>query len=110
MIRFEATKDQLLQLAANAVNASAPMGAGLIHYKEKTYKPHEFNHRLFNNQLAIDYFEGRMTKLYIVKDETSWIMKREPEGDYQSWQHTYPTNRDLLNSVAGINILEGVDA
>lgn len=100
-MKFIATPEQVAQIAANAVNASTPMGLGALHYnQQRQFVAGDFEPDA--RGLYLDYVEGRMVKLYIRKDETlgnSWELAHEPRADYQSWAHKYPTNEALVASV-----------
>ena len=99
MTQFEATKEQILQMAVNAVNASAPMGLGMLHFVPKNYTVEDVKNCLEIRGLHIDYFEGRMVKLHIFhEDDGSW-RGSDPRADYQSWANTYPTFKALVDSV-----------
>jgi len=96
---FKATEEQVKQIAANAVNASKPMGMGFLHYTNRVFTNKDFNIDKFG--LNLDYVQGRMVKLNIKhKGDNQWqIIHGEPTYDYQSWINKYPTNQDLVNSV-----------
>lgn len=104
-MKVKLTDEQILQLAANAVNAASPMGMGFMHFQEKDYEPNDIkpyiNKRLDGDRLLIDYFEGHMTKLSLKQDgEGYWnFPDRDPRSDYQSWCVKYPTYQDLIDSV-----------
>jgi hypothetical protein len=109
MLKFKATDKQIQVMMANAVNASTPMGMGALHYKPGS----EFKPEDFKNQVAlqsIDYWEGRMVKLWLFKREGGWwrCSGGELRADYQSWISTYSTMKDLLAS-AGITEVEDED-
>ena len=98
---FTATEEQILQIAANAVNASTPMGMGFLHFQPKEYTPEEMRKCLSDYGLSIDYFDGRMTKFYIIRAENDqWrVVDHGPRSDYQSWASKYPTYEALAGSV-----------
>lgn len=105
MATFKATPDQLKQLVANAVNASIPMGMGYLHYKKVDYSPEQFDVGA-DKDIAVDYLEGRMVKLYI----TSLGLDMYEIGDkisidYQSWMAMYPTVQDLIVSSGAVNLV-----
>lgn len=115
MIKFKATNEQILQMAANAFNASIPMGLGFFSYDPQTDAvPDDFMGYLRVSvdsgygYISLDYVQGRMVKLYASRKENVWQM-REPRLDYQSWKQRYPTARDLIESV-GAEVLEDEDA
>jgi len=97
-MRFKATEQQILQMAANAVNASKPMGMGFLHYQPNNqFKPEDFI--IKKNGLYLDYVQGRMVKLFIHKiEDNEWEVIGEPRCDYQSWCSKYPAYEDLINS------------
>lgn len=105
----KATKEQISQICANAVNASKVVGIGAFLFQER----HEFKWDDFekvDHGVYLDYIEGRMVKLDIINiDENIWEFrnfKREPNIEYQSWAIKYPTFKDLVLSVLGVEILE----
>lgn len=99
-MRFFATKVQVAQIAANAVNASRPVGMGLLHFEAREYKPEEFR---FGEELAMDYVQGRQVKLCVRKVVgDQWeIAGGGPSLDYQSWSTAYPTYEKLIESGGG---------
>ena len=103
MIEFKASGDEIRQLAVNAINASSPVGMGIIDYKDKTYTAANLG-ALFtvHGHVHIDYFEGRMVKLVIrLVGQALYQMRDDLRADYETWMPTYPTVPDLLKS-AGI--------
>lgn len=108
MLKFKATDKQLMQLAANAVNASTPMGLGVLHYEAgQKYTPIEFQQEVSDHGLDLDYVDGRMVKLWVMRDGDGWRCAEGVKLDYQSWGTKYPTYRKLLES-AGITEIEEV--
>ena len=97
---FQATPDQVLQIAVNAVNASKPMGMGFLQFQEVEYKPEDLLPYLNDKGVYVDYFEGRMVKLWIWSvSQDLWEIPDNPTADYQSWVRVYPTSEELINSV-----------
>lgn len=97
-IKFTASDEQIKQLAANAINASTPMGLGILHYNpSQVYQPDDIE---LNGALPLDYVGGRMVKLWIKKlDGNNYqIHDPAPRIDYQSWAATYSTYQELLAS------------
>lgn len=105
-ICFRATEEQVLRVMVNAINASAPVGMGRIQYQQKDYTVSDLEKTLTRRigGISVDYYEGRMVKLRITKDKDVWSVNDSVRSDYQSWQWRYPTMRDLLSSVDGIEI------
>ena len=98
-MRFEATEGQIKQIAANAVNASFPMGLGFLHFRPKrVFQASDFDAQP-NGCFYLDYVQGRMVKLSIFKREDGWEIDDNPRADYQSWVRKYPTTEALVNSV-----------
>lgn len=94
------TKDQAVQIVTNAVNASVPVGMGILQYKDKQYTPDEVAAHFYEGGVYLDYFEGRMVKLSMSEVEGGWtVPDRKPNVEYQSWARAYPTYEDLANSV-----------
>jgi hypothetical protein len=116
-IKFKATKEQLLKIATLAVNAAKPFGMGFMHHVEKDYTEQEvdavincgdiFNmqNKINDSSLDIDYFRGRMCKLYIRKKGDFFYCENETKSDYQSWNCKYKTYMDLLKA-AGITDIQ----
>lgn len=105
-MKFSATAEQVKAMAANAVNASSPVGLGILHFKAGAdAKPDDFEIR--SGALHLDYVDGRMVKLHIVSEgePDTWEVYSEPRPDYQSWAAIYPSNADLVASV-GAQVLE----
>ncbi len=100
---FSATPEQVQQMACNAVNAASPVGMGALHFEAKTYTPEELPEIDPKSGIYLDYFHGRMTKLCIQpKGNGDWEInspREEPNPEYQSWAHLYPTKLALVNSV-----------
>lgn len=95
-VKFKANNDQLRRMAANAINASSPVGMGFIHFKPKEYSPEEIKMPP-DNDFYFDYYEGRMVKLLARKvDDGVYRMINEVRGDYQSWAQKYPDVASLL--------------
>lgn len=97
-MKFKATPEQVKQIIANAVNAAIPVGMGFLHFIPKTYTAADIpDDRLVH---GVDYFDGRMTKLYIEShgDGTYSLPDDKPRRDYQSWCGSFPTYRALVES------------
>lgn len=111
-IKFRATKDQMIDIALNAINASAPIGLGILHYKEKEYTREDFLEQFpqfyDHGVVDIDYFHGRMVKFYVCKERDSelYVVRDAIRSEYQSFSHSYPTMKSLLMSVPGVEIIE----
>ena len=109
-MKFKATEEQINQIAANAVNASSPMGMGYLQFDQgKVYGSSDFNHPYDETRprFSLDYVDGRMVKLHLarVADGIWSTSDREPTSDYQSWCRKYPTYRALVESV-GAEVIE----
>lgn len=104
-MNIKLTENQILQLAANAVNAAQPVGIGYLQHEEKNYTPEDMKECLKGDSLAIDYFHGRMTKLYVHQDKNGeWNFgDYNPTPEYQSWCGTYPTYQALVDSVMEVD-------
>ena len=95
-MQFQATKLQVQQIAANAINASKPMGMGILHFQaDANFTPEDIG-----DAMSFDYVQGRMVKLYI-RDlgGDKYEIADNPTPDYQSWCATYPTTEALIKSV-----------
>lgn len=106
LIQFKATKEQVAQIAVNAVKASEPMGMGFMKFNaEEKFDLKEFEPG--NAGLSLDYVGGRMVKLHIWgKEDGTWSTRRNGNIEYQSWLQKYAEPIDLLKSVPGVEILE----
>lgn len=100
------TKLQILQMAANAVNAAVPVGMGFLQATSKKFTPSDFKLDDDDLVLSLDYVVGRMTKLYIssVGHERWKLPDSKPSPDYQSWCRTYPSYTALAES-AGLEVV-----
>ena len=106
-IKTKMTELEVKQMAANAVNASSPVGLGVFRFTDKIFKATDFQIKengYRGRGLWLDYVEGRMVKLRIYQDETcaegEWIVSpSDPRPDYQSWCERYSTTQSLINSV-----------
>lgn len=92
-MRFTATEQQIKQMVALAVNASVPMGLGHFGFKAQKYKAEDFNARPSDGCFVLDYFQGRMVKLRILRidDNIYDVPDFGPLIEYQSWCDEYPT-------------------
>ena len=107
-MKFTATEAQLKQIMANAHNAAAPVGMGMMQFipGDKTADDFELTGDP-GRPVSMDYSQGRMVKLCIRMTESGAYSMGpiEPSPDYQSWCAEYPTNRALAES-AGCRIVE----
>lgn len=108
MILFKATPRQVLQIVANAVNASylasinEPQKADLKEYSHEDFK-------LDRNGIDIKTFGGRAVEIGITRKGELWKIaagKAEPNPEFQTWADDYPTYRELVESVDGVQIVE----
>lgn len=105
-MKFSATREQLLCLMANAVNASSPVGMGFLQFQNKVYSPADMESYVIDDKeifTSLDYVDGRMVKLTIFKQEGQYIIRDGFTADYQSFMCRYATVEDLVKS-AGIKI------
>ena len=102
-MKFTATDDQIAQLMANAVNAAHPVGMGYIHFEPGDKPASEFTEAVKSRRGSIDYYQGRMTKLYLdhVEGNTWSLPDRDLDMEYQSWSYKYKTYKELVESVGG---------
>lgn len=111
MICFSATKEQLAQVIANAVNSSSPVGLGHMAHKNVKYEPADFYDYFIkaDGSLAdayVDYHNGAMVKFEAFLCFEYWICHYKAFPAYQGWCDTYPTYKDLLLSVDGVEIIK----
>jgi len=108
-MQFKATDAQILEVFRLAVNASSPIGMGMIHYRAKNWDTEKvtliFGPHLDRPIITLDYVEGRMVKLSVRRGvEGEWsISDQKPRVEYESWCIKYPTYPDLLRA-AGIEV------
>lgn len=103
-MQFKATKKQVQQIAVNAIEASQPMGLGHLHFKDKEdFKPDMVP--VNEEGLTLDYVGGRMVKLWFKREGNVWETTGVARSDYQSWVSKYPTYRDLVLSVPGVEVI-----
>ena len=104
-MNFKATDEQVKQIAVNAVIASSPIGMGHLHFDgTQEFDPSMFE--VTNNSLHLDYVQGRMVKLNLWKNaDGTWKSRDEVRLDYQSWGSKYPTFKDLVTSVDGVEVI-----
>ena len=105
-MKFKATDDQIGQLMAHAVNASAPNGMGVLSYQNREYSKEELLAQYpATDNINIDYHDGRMVKLHLYRlKEDTWDITDTISPEYQSWCSTYHGPIDLLHSVEGIRL------
>ncbi len=106
-VEFEATEEQIKQIALNAINKSRPAGLGFLHFEDKDYTIREIENELnpdpdFKVVVDLDYFHGRMVKLVIFGNgEGKYKINKTFNAEYQSFADFYPTPESLLES-AGV--------
>lgn len=100
MKRYKLTNEQAAQVAANAVNASSPVGSGFLAFTGECLKADSFISEAVAGDIRLDYVDGRMVKLNLERKRDGWVVNvdREPRSDYQSWMRMYPTNDALVQS------------
>ena len=118
-IVFTSSKEQLIEIALAAINASRPMGMGYLHHKAVDYTPEDFlkAYPVFDKDpnpraVHIDYFEGRMVKLSIMPKREdgevvpgAYRVRNELSLDYQSFGAKYADMKALLDTVPGVEIV-----
>lgn len=93
----EMTKDEIANVMCCAINASIPMGLGRLHYKNKKYTPEDVKFLIDKDFYSLDYFDGRMVKLYIDKvGNNKFNISDRTNPEYQSWAIKYPTVEQLV--------------
>ena len=101
-MKFEATEEQIKQIGINAIKASKPAMFGYLG-TESIKRPVTLDDlNIDENGLRIDYFRGKMVKLFVRKEtEDQWELNDSVEFEYQSWISVYPTAKALVESVLG---------
>jgi len=114
-MKFEATEQQLKEIAVKAITYSKPLGLGFLEaLDEIDIKPEDI--KLDKYGLALDYVKGRCVKLFIRRGlpEGSWPIDDIADPEYQTWARRYGSNEALVASVledgktnnCGENIIE----
>jgi len=97
--QFKATKEQIRQIGANAIDYSRPMGFGIFAHRSELFIRIE-DIELEEGNLNLDYVAGRCVKLFIRNiGDDMWEIAESPTPDYQTWVRQYPTNEALVESV-----------
>lgn len=111
-MKFRATEGQARRIAVNAINVSSPVGLGICHFENKNYLPEDVHVTVEGDKklktIYLDYFKGRMVKLIIRETEPGiWRLTPDKEfrNDYQSFASIYPTPKELIESVEGVQII-----
>lgn len=101
---FNASDDQLAKIMVNAINASLPAGMGFMHFRPGEISVEDFRKvATGSNFTSVDYFQGRMVKLYAFKrPDGSYQFRGTPDVEYQSWARKYSSYSELLDS-AGVS-------
>lgn len=114
MLIIKGTDEQVKQMFINAINASFPIGMGVLNFEDKDYTVKDIETK---DIYVADYFHGRMVKTRFVKgkleegsDKFVWIINgpNPPNPEYQGWSNTYPTWKELAATV-GITVVEMKD-
>ena len=98
-MKFEATEQQIKEIAVEAITYSKPLGLGSPQaLDELDIKPEDI--KLNEYGLALDYVKGRCVKLFIRRGlpEGSWHIDDIANPEYQTWARRY-SNETLASSV-----------
>ncbi len=113
-MEFTATEEQVKQIVCNAINASVPIGLGILGLYDSSVKQYTLSEvQDPDGSFDLDYFHGRMVKLCIIPvigqlgenkgtGERCWKIIRPdypPNIEYQSWAKEYPTLEELVGSI-----------
>jgi hypothetical protein len=100
-MKFEATEQQIKEIAVKAITYSKPLGLGFLQaLDELDIKPEDI--KLDDEYgLALDYVKGRCVKLFIRRGltEGSWHIDNIADPEYQTWTRRYGSNETLVSSV-----------
>jgi len=99
-MKFEATEQQIKEIAVKAITYSKPLGLGFFQaLGEINIKPEDI--QLDEDGLDLDYVKGRCVKLFIRRGlpEGSWHIDNIADPEYQTWAHRYGSNETLVSSV-----------
>ena len=111
-MKIKCTKEQMLLMAALAVDASSAMGWGQLHYQARLYTVKDVERCLNDdgifggakfdkrpNEIHIDYLDGRMVKFDAKQDGDSWdFFPDTPNKEYQSWSVNFATWQNLFDT------------
>ena len=107
-MKAKLNKQQVLAIAVNVINASVPVGMGMLHFQPKAYTEDDVKQLPQYHEdedgsilMYMDYVDGRMVKTDLTKGEDGYYHFPDygPDPEYQSWCAMYPTYNDLLESV-----------
>ena len=98
MLIIKGSDEQVKQMFINAINASSPIGMGMLHFEDKNYTVEDIE---TSDSYNADYFHGRMTKTHFTKVNINWIVggPNPPHPEYQGWSNKYPTYEELAATV-----------
>jgi len=101
-MKFEATEQQIREIAVKAITYSKPLGLGFLEtLGEIDIKPE--NIKLDEYGLALDYVKGRCVKLFIRRGlpegSCNWHIDNIADPEYQTWARRYVSNETLVSSV-----------
>ena len=100
-MEFHLTDNHVKRMAAAAINASKAVGLGWMHFdKTATITVDDVHIIQGDNQLSIDYYQGRMVKFHARRiDKDKWNFSPDNlTPDYQSWCEKYPTWEHLFEA------------
>lgn len=107
MIIFKATPRQVLQIIANAVNASDSCSIFDLDHpiEDKVYTHEDF--KMERHGINVTTFGNRGVELQLLKWQDNWKVAAggEPDPEHQTWADEYATYRKLLESVEGVEVL-----
>jgi hypothetical protein len=98
-MKFEATEQQIKEIAIKAITYSKPLGLGFFQASEIDIKSEDI--KLDEYGLALDYVKGRCVKLFIRRGtpEGSWHIDNIADPKYQTWARRFVSNEALVGSV-----------
>jgi hypothetical protein len=99
-MKFEATEQQIKEIAIKAIMYSKPLGLGFVEASsEISINPEDI--KLYEHGLDLDYVKGRCVKLFIRRGlpEGSWHIDDIADPGYQTWACRFGSNETLVSSV-----------
>ncbi|MEG4883018.1 hypothetical protein QUB75_19755 [Microcoleus sp. K1-B6] len=100
-IEFEATEQQIREIAINAIKYSKNVGWGLLRGVEKL-DIHPGDIKLDDRGLSLDYVNGRCVKLFIERlSDNRWRIRDNADPEYQTWACRWVSNQTLVEYVLG---------
>ncbi|MEG4081943.1 hypothetical protein QUA10_28415 [Microcoleus sp. Pol8_D6] len=100
-IEFEATEQQIKEIAMHAIKYSKNVGLGFLRGLENL-DIHPGDIKLDDSGLSLDYVNGRCVKLFIDRlPDNRWRIRDSADPEYQTWARRWVSNETLVEYVLG---------